>query len=136
MNKTKKVIAAVVLLALVGFGGFWMMNRSDDAEKSTDNTTQQTQETVKPAITLSEDGKTVSYEGVSGKTALEVLKEGIDVETQSSDFGDFVTSINGVKADAAKEYWSFYVNGAYANEGAGTYKTTDGEKIEWKLESL
>lgn len=138
MNKTKQMAIAVVIAAIVGVGGFWVMNRSDDKKPTTDTAqnTQQVQEAAKPKITFSEDKKTVSYEGVTGKTALEVLKDGTAVETQTSDFGDFVTSINGVKADEKKEYWSFYVNGAYASEGAGTYKTTNGEKIEWKLENL
>ncbi|MDO8265521.1 MAG: DUF4430 domain-containing protein, partial [Candidatus Saccharibacteria bacterium] len=75
-------------------------------------------------------------EGQTGKTALEILQQGTEVTTESSDFGDFVTGINGNIADSSKNYWSFYVNGAYASEGAGTYKTTDGEKIEWRLEDL
>lgn len=138
MNKTKQMAAALLAVVVIGAGGFWLY---DNNQSSTDDTvvnTETTQVVVEntPEITISEDGTTVSYLGQEGKTALELLQGGTKVIKDSSDFGDFVTGINGLEADSNKEYWSFYVNGEYASEGAGTYQTTDGEKIEWKLEQL
>jgi len=139
MKKSKLIITAITAVLVIAGAGYWFVAKdSDDQIVNNETTSQQehTQEVKKPEITISEDKKSVSYEGISGKTALEILKDGTDVETETSSYGEFVTSIGGVKADANSEYWSFYVNGSYASEGAGTYKTTDGEKIEWKLESL
>ncbi|MDR3298317.1 MAG: DUF4430 domain-containing protein [Candidatus Nomurabacteria bacterium] len=79
--------------------------------------------------------ETVSYSGIEGETALATLKDLCDVESQGSDYGDFVTGIDGVDADT-EHYWAFYVNDAYATEGAGTYKTKDGDSIKWELTSL
>src|SRR3989338_5305674 len=42
----------------------------------------------------------VSYQGVEGKNALEILKSSHQIETQSFSFGEMVQSIDGVKAPA------------------------------------
>jgi len=139
MNKTKSILVSLAAIAVIGGGGIWFYDSSQGAQESTENSQAITQVQVaekKPEITISEDEKTVSYQGQAGSTALEILKSGLDVTVEDSSFGEFVTGINGVEADSSKEYWSFYVDGDYAPEGAGTYQTTDGEQIEWKLEQL
>ncbi len=144
MNKNIKMVALVVaLVALLGFGGLWlnMSNEESSTERTNleENSQVENKNTAAESnadITISEDKKTVSYQGEEGRTALVVLKELTEVETKTESFGEFVTGINGVMADSSKEYWSFYVNGEYASEGAGTYQTKEGELIEWKLEAI
>jgi hypothetical protein len=137
MNKTKQLIAGLLIVALAAGGLVLYNNRDNNTSKSNTETSQSAvDQTVKPTLTISEDQKSVKYEGQAGKTALELLNAGAEIKTESSDFGDFVIGINGVEADSAVEYWSFYVNGEYASEGAGTYQTSDGDQIEWKLEQL
>ncbi len=126
-----RILTVVAAAALLGGGFIVLRSRDATAPDSSQAVTKSTK-----VITFSTDKKTVSYDGQDGKTALELLKALATTETESSAYGDFVTSINGLKAESNKEYWSFYVNGAYASEGAGTYKTSDTEKIQWKLESL
>lgn len=87
-------------------------------------------------INFSDDGKTVTYSGEEGKTALEVLQERTEVTTKTTDFGDQVTGINGVEADPDTEFWAFYVNGELANEGAGTYESSEDDTIEWRLDKI
>lgn len=128
-----KQLIVVVAAAILAVGGFLAVRLNENDKPQTKKTVQ-TQTVQK--LTVSEDKKTVSYEGQTGKTALEILQTLAEVKTEASSFGDFVSGINGVDADSSKEYWSFYVNGAYASEGAGTYQTKDGEKIEWRLEQL
>ena len=78
-----------------------------------------------------------SYEGVEGKTALELLKATFLVETQSfGDMGEFVTAINGVDADTSAQFWAFYLNGEQSQVGASTYVTKSTDKIEWRLEEI
>lgn len=137
MEKTKLKVVALVAAAVVVVGGvsFYAVNRNDNNKVENKLTTSQ--QAPPPAkLTVSEDKKTVSYAGQTSKTALEILKSLTTVSTKQSDFGEFVTGIDGTEADGNKEYWAFYVNGTLASEGAGTYKTTDGEKIEWRLEAL
>lgn len=133
MNKSKQKIFAVVAAVVLGVGGLLLLNARQDTSPTV---TGSQQEFRQSSLTVSEDGKTVSYDGQTGKTALELLQSLTEVVTEKSDFGDFVAGINGITADGKTEYWSFYVNGGYASEGAGTYKTTDGEKIEWRLEKI
>lgn len=79
----------------------------------------------------------VSYQGQNDKTALDLLKNGYKVETKDfAGMGEFVTAIDSVESEDGKNFWAFYVDGKMAAEGAGTYKTKDGEKIEWRLEEI
>ena len=77
----------------------------------------------------------ITYQGVEGQTALEILKANHQVETQSFSFGELVESINGVKAPAT-HFWAFYVNDKQAEVGAGDFVTKDTDTITWKLEAI
>ena len=77
----------------------------------------------------------ITYQGVEGKNALELLKDNHEVITDSYDFGEFVTGINGQVADE-KTFWALYINGELAQVGAGDYQTKPEDTIEWKLETI
>ncbi|MCO1338678.1 hypothetical protein BJH93_07210 [Kocuria polaris] len=82
--------------------------------------------------------ETFAYEGEDGKTALELLLEH-DPEAEVSGEGEnaFVTGINGRVADEdAKEFWALYVDGEFAQVGAGSLETEDGQEIQWKLDTF
>lgn len=129
----KKIIIAILIIAILSAGviGLRINNSSTAIELS-----QTSQGEDIGGIQISQDGKAVVYNGIVGETALETLKKLTDVETTTSDFGEFVTAINGVIADSTKEFWAFYVNGQMGSVGAGEYKAVSGDKIEWKLESF
>ena len=74
-----------------------------------------------------------SYRGEEGKTALELLRENYNIETEEYSFGEMVVSINGVAAGEG-EFWAFYVDGEMSEVGAGELVTSDGQLLEWKLE--
>lgn len=77
----------------------------------------------------------VTYQGVEGKTALELLKEKNKVETKAFSFGEQVIAINGVTQPEGK-FWAFYVNGKQATVGADSYVTKNGDSIYWILETI
>lgn len=78
----------------------------------------------------------ISYKGVEGKTALELLKAQYQVETQNYEgVGEFVKSINGV-TPSTDQFWGFYVNGKSSNVGAGDYQSKADDQIEWKLDTV
>lgn len=79
---------------------------------------------------------TIKYQGIDGKTALELLKSSHTVTTKQFSFGEMVTGIDGESPDANKAFWAFYVNGAQAQVGAGAYVTKSSDAIEWKLEEI
>lgn len=61
---------------------------------------------------------------------LDIMKANYDVVEKDG----FISSINGHKQDeAAGLYWTYTVNGEMASVGAGEYKLTPGDKIEWNL---
>ncbi|OGD60870.1 hypothetical protein A3A71_03095 [Candidatus Berkelbacteria bacterium RIFCSPLOWO2_01_FULL_50_28] len=77
----------------------------------------------------------ISYQGIAGKNALEILKSNHNVETKKFSFGEMVQSIDGVKAPTT-HFWSFNVNGKMAEVGAGDYQTKSSDRITWKLVSV
>lgn len=78
----------------------------------------------------------ISYKGVEGKSALELLKAKYQVQTKVySGLGEFVESINGIKPDSA-HFWEFYINGKSSTVGASSYVTKSEDNIEWKLSSI
>jgi hypothetical protein len=113
------LVVAVVLLGGASSGVVWHEHQQD----------------TKPAVHSSQS-QSVAYQGVAGKSALELLQQQHRVATKSyKDFGDMVTSIDGRAADS-KHFWSFYINGKPSQVGAGAYQTKPNDHISWKLEAL
>lgn len=78
----------------------------------------------------------IKYQGVEGANALELLKQKQQVTVKTyAGIGDFVDGINGLQNDSG-HFWSFYVNGAQATVGAGSYTTKATDIIEWKFEAI
>ena len=133
----KRKLLGIVLAVLVvgaGVGGYVsVIAKNNDTTQRTASTTQSK---TTGTIDFSADRKQVTYTGVTGRTALQNLQALTSVGVTDSSYGKMVVSINGVSAVNGKTYWAFYVNGAYANEGAGTYITRAGDKLMWKLEDV
>ena len=133
MNKTILAAAAsVAVLAVAGLGVLSLQSHS----KQTSSPPPAIQVSQKQQIKFSDGGKTVAYNGQANKAALAVMQSLTNVETQTSSYGDFVTSINGFAATEGSEYWAFYVNGKLSDTGAGTYQTSPTDKIEWRLTKI
>ncbi len=114
------VAAIVIVIGLVGVGGHFLGRYNEKHAQ------------VTPAV---ESVQTFVYEGVEGKTALELLKEKADIQAQESSIGSFVTSINGTE-NTSEQFWMYYVNGEQALVGADQYQTKNGDQIEWRFESI
>jgi len=138
MKKTILTGLVVVLLGVAGAGAY-IVQRDDNAANVAPEASQSTQQadtTNNEALLIQEEGKVVSYDGEEGISALVTLKSLATVTTDMSDFGEFVTSINGVSADGSTEFWGFYVNGEMAKVGAGSYIAKAGDAIEWRIEKV
>jgi len=112
----------LLLTALLLFGLYLISPLNDRSSVQT---------TVSDTATPSE----VIYQGVDGQDALTILKASHTVETDMYDFGEMVTSIDGVAGDN-DHFWSFYVNGQPATVGAQDYQTKSTDTISWRLESV
>ncbi len=97
---------------------------SDNANaNATSNTNIATSNTNVAAV------PTVSYPGVDGKNALELLKESHNVVEDDG----FVKSIDG-KENTATSYWFLYVNGTSSTVGAKDVQTKRSDTLEWRFE--
>ncbi len=93
-------------------------------------------------LKVSDGNKDVQY---SGKTDTEYLSglmdelknsDDFDYESFVGDYGMYITSVNGIKADdSQKTYWAIYVNGEYGQYGADSQPVNDGDTYALKLES-
>jgi hypothetical protein len=101
----------------------------DDASGASDDSTDGADDAA--------DDSELSYEGVAGKTALELLLAADPSATVQGE-GDmaFVTGVGGVAANPDDEFWALYVNGEMAQVGAGSLVTETGDEITWKLEKF
>lgn len=70
-----------------------------------------------------------------GQTAIDLLRANADVSTKDYDFGTFIEEINGVPAEDG-QYWAFYVNREYAQQGVDTTILKTGDAITFRLESI
>jgi hypothetical protein len=131
------VLVGVAALGVVGFGYLGMQDLDTKGVEEPSTTQQDQAQLQADEVSISNDGKTVSYNGVDGEVALVTLKAGTNTKTKNSgDLGEFVTEINGVEAEDGKNFWAFYVDGKQADKGASNYETKSGEKVEWRLEDI
>lgn len=119
--QAKRIEIFIIVAIIAGIGIVYAFTRQPVAAPTTTQSTQQSQ--------------TVSYEGEEGRSALELLRVYHQVDTKDTSFGPMIVGIDGVTPDSS-HFWGFYVNGQLADRGADQYITHNGDRIEWKLESI
>lgn len=125
----KKLIITVVAGLVLAGGATGLIIANKEEPKQTQQSTQSSQVQQKSSTE-------VSYKGVEGKNALELLKQTHKVETKTyKGIGELVTSIDGVSPDS-KHFWAFYVNGQQSQVGAGAYTAKGTDTVIWKLEEV
>ncbi len=132
-NISKGALTAIAIGVLVSLGVLTGQNNTSEVPAQTEEVQA---EAVQQQAEISANGRAVGYAGVSGETALKTLRNLVEVEVETSEFGEFVTSINGLAANSDSEYWAFYVNGEPATTGAGSYQSEEGDEIQWRLEAF
>lgn len=70
------------------------------------------------------------------KTVGKALSELGLIEGEDSTYGLYVKTVNGITLDYDKDgkYWSFYINGEYAQTGVDSTKVTEGDDYSFKAE--
>ena len=93
-------------------------------------------------LEVSDGNKNIRYSGKTDSQYLSGLldelkkEEGFDYESDPGDYGTYITSVNGIRSDAAKnKYWTIYVNGEYGKYGADLQPVNDGDRFTLRLES-
>ena len=64
-----------------------------------------------------------------------LIEEGL-IAGDPSDYGLYITTVNGITLDWDKDgkYWAFYINGEYAQTGVDTTNVEDGAVYTFKPE--
>lgn len=138
--KTWLSIAAIIVVALIGWN--FVNGSPENQDTSTREAVVEQVNTVSASITINsgEEEQVLSVQEVKvneGKTALDLTERVADVETSGEGEMAFVTSIDGIEADASKnEFWELVINGESAQVGAGSYEIKDGDKIEWRISTF
>lgn len=122
--KKKFIIAVIVLIGIVGLAAAIKYQQPSFVFD------------LFSQIKSTNSGKTVSYKGQTGKTALELLQKNANVLMSGTGKNAFVTSINGVAANPSNQYWQLKVNNKSASVGAGSLITKDSDTISWELTSF
>jgi len=96
-----------------------------------------TEQPSQQTLGVTTDNKELTYSGSDGLTALALLEKAATIKMSGAGEMAFVTEINGITADSAKnEFWAFEVNGQSATVGAGSYITKNSDTITWKLSTF
>ncbi len=128
------VLVAAAVFAVVGFKtGIFTKNNVNEEVLTTYSlsVTAQGEEIF--------DGEVKSAEGTTLMDSMvPALKaEGIEVVSESGDYGAFITAIGGHEQNYSENlYWSFKVNDELVMEGASTFVPKEGDKVAFTLEVI
>ena len=96
-------------------------------------------------VKLRINGTTWTFTGVpvgNGTTVYDALVNlsswfGFELKVKWYSLGPFIDGIAGVNSDPVRGmYWIYYVNGQYAQVGAGSYVLGGGELVLWRYEKV
>lgn len=92
--------------------------------------------TVKVVAASQSIDETFTYQ-TDAEKLVDLLNEHPDdlkVETETGDYGEFITSVAGYAADTSKnEFWSILVNGEMGLEGVSTQSVSDHDTFTLEL---
>lgn len=86
---------------------------------------------------VDKDGNETAFEIHTDKeTVGEALMEHDLIAGDESEYGLYVTTVNGITADYDKDgmYWAFYINGEYAQTGVDSMPVEEGESYSFQIE--
>lgn len=130
------LLALVMVFGLVACGTAETPETTPPTEAATEAITEAATEAAEEAAGVSftvvvtdVDGSESTFQYTSNAATVgeALLAEGL-IAGDESDYGLYVTSVNGITADWATEnaYWAFYVDGEYAQTGVDSTEITEG----------
>ena len=139
----KKIILTILLIVLVFAGVLFAINQNQSNNVS-DNTVLGivTENDQYFSLEISSTDNVLSTYQVSfasGSSLADILhklsddSEDFKIVTDSSDFGELVTSINGITANTSNEWWRLQVNGLDSQLGISDYKPRQNDLIRFIL---
>lgn len=146
MKKVLAIILALVMaLSLMACGSSPVQQPSGDANADAETPV------VTDGATLGEgahsftleitdaDGKTITATiNTDEETVGAALLKLNIIQGENSDYGLYVKTVNGITADYDKDqtYWSFYIDGEYAQTGVDMTAVNDGSTYKLAIETM
>lgn len=121
-----------ILIILLAIGGVFLARGGFSNNK---NATQAGQNNVEVNVVNEKENydKTYSFE-TEEKTLGDLLDKEKLVEYQDSDYGRYITGVDGMKADDSKQlWWSVEVNGESSQTGVDGIEIKDGDKYTLRM---
>ena len=126
------LLALVLVFGLIACGNTTAPETQPTTEPSAETTEATQAEVIGVPFTVivtDVDGSETTFEYTSDAESVgaALLAEGL-IAGDESDYGLYVTTVNGITADWATEnaYWAFYINGEYAMTGVDATEITEG----------
>ena len=135
----KKVLVIAIILIIIGLGVFYFVNKQNTPVS--DNTVVAPfKEEIFTIEVVANEEEIIRYPFASLND--ETLEQTLDIALEDghfdyakkvSDFGSFVTSINGIEADSTKEFWSIKINGEDSLVGISQINPNENDVIQFIL---
>lgn len=123
------IILLITVALIIVAGLLWTTDQSDKQTSEQQPATKMTE--------VERQRTEITYTAKAGKTSLEQLKlEADSVITKTSEFGEYVDTIEGHQGGTDGKYWSYYVNDTMSSVGADSYTQKGGEVVTWKFQKL
>ena len=79
----------------------------------------------------------INTEGKYLKQVMDELEQkDFEYSGEEGEYGLYVDTVNGIKADNINAYWAFYVNGEYCNYSIDRQPVNDGDVFEIVYEEI
>lgn len=146
-QKTKRILSCFLCTGLIAAAAFTVGCNDEKNENSTSvsDSTGEAAEVVSVGegntkfefAVVHKDGSEKLYNVSTDKKIVgEALTDNKIIEGEPGDYGLYVKSVDGEKLDFEEDgyYWSFYVNGEYAQAGVDMTEIKEGESYSFKAE--
>lgn len=127
MQKLLCLIGCIVLVAAMALSFAGCAGTS--APETTSAQTEAVVGTSFQVVVTGPDGEEAAFDIVTNKATVgEALVEKGLIDGEDSEYGLYVTTVNGVTLDWDKDqkYWAFYIDGEYATTGVDSTNVTEG----------
>lgn len=136
MKKNKKIGILAVIAIMIIIGALTLaLNNSN---KENNNINNENLKTITISI-YNKENENIYKENVNTdkQYLIEVLEnnKNLEIKTEDSQYGKYITSIKGIE-QGDNYYWSYYIDGAYAEVGVSSCEVENNKTYDFKIEKF